>query len=254
MKQTASVILTRFSWLYRAKPTSLMIPSQLAIIVLCLLLGFMTSQLSAENYELGSYLSQTFIWMFAIILFSDLGGHFNETHRHMTFWMNFMPGRISYLITLWAVFGAEALLFSLLSVSLTVGAHLSFSGEMPTMASIVQAIVHQTLGLSIVAAFNHAVGSWLDRGLRQMICLSSCIIIFFLSSIIPFFFSFNDPLINFIFEIIPRIDLYDNRESLFVALVAYPTSYTLQITLYALGEMILFAVITWVKLRQEGWR
>ena len=243
-----------FFWLYSARPLSLTVGAQFCMLVLCLFLGCFFSILTVETFELGSYLSLSFIWMFAIILFSDYGGHFNDNVRHMTFWLNFMPHKIAFLFTLWLTFSACALLFSLLSIVAICALHLYFSAALISSASMLQALVHQTLGLSIVVAFNYALGTWLHRGTRQMICVSWIMTVFFLSSIIPYFFAFDNAWVNHFFELAPRLDLYDNRTALLVGEVAYPWSYTGKIVLYALGQLGLWGVVAWVKLEWEGWK
>jgi hypothetical protein len=245
--------LTRLIWLYRAKPESLTLPSQFIIVLLCLFIGYLISVCASDSLQLASFLSHSFVWLFGIVLFTDLGGHFNDSKTHMTFWMNFMPSKLNYLFTLFCVFFSLAFLYSILSIYADFTMDLWIGRDIAHSKVFIQAIAHQTFGLTIVSMISLAIGSWLPSGLRQMICLSLTVTIFFLSSIIPYFFSFNDPVINIVFEFLPRIDLYDNRNPLFVALASYPWDYTLKILGYAVGQYLLWGTITWLKFYSEHW-
>lgn len=243
-----------FYWLYSARPQSLTLGAQFCILILCMLLGCFCSVLTVDTFELGSYLSLSFVWMFAIILFADYGGYFNDNARHLTFWLNFMPSKVTYLLMLWLTFGFVAALFSILGVLMVCVLHLYFSTAFPSTSSIGQAILHQSFGLWMVALFNYGMGAWLKSGMRQMICVSWLMAVFFLSSVIPYFFAFDNPWVNHFFELAPRLDLYDNRTALLVGEAAYPWIYTGKIALYVLGQAGLWAVIAWLKLEWEGWK
>lgn len=244
----------RLFWLFRSKPTSLSFPSQIAILVLCQVLGYLTSLWTSEGIDLGPYLAMSYAWMFGIVLFSDLGGFFNDSARHLTFWMLFMPSKLRWLLNLWGTFILTALIYSSLTVIFTIALPFFAGGTLPILGAIPQAILHQTLGLTLVAVLNYTIGCYLSSGLRQMICLTGMIALFFLSSMIPYFFSLNSPIVTFIFELIPRIDLYDNRNSLVVAQTYYSWMYTFWIALYALSQFLLTLTFSWWKLNQEGWR
>jgi hypothetical protein len=247
--------LAHIKAIFLARPETLGTLPTCLLVALSILLGSSIGALTEgpdQTNPLAPYFTHTFIWLFGIILFTDLGGSYISDSKG-PFWLAYLGPAYYFTGCIAVAFLFTAFCYSALTCTLCylVGV---FNGQAAHLAVLLQACWLQTLGLWLVASMSFGIGHVVSSGLRQILVLSISLFFFFLSSIIPLFFAQNPAPITFILEALPRLDLFDNRNSLYMAQASLPAWYTIKTSIYALASSSGYLILAYISLRRKGWK